>query len=547
MVSRCSWLLFIILAAVVQLSAFNAIAQTDEQEELKRTQQLSRQNPDAAFLLLRSLYGTAEKNRKPADMAKCLQQMGEICFNQGHYARSLDYYQRAETSLKQQDEPLLLASVLNDIGVLFYYNKQHQMARKYYEQALAIYLKAKDKVGISDAYGNLGQLFEKSKQYDSSFYYQNLALSQYKNPETEVSCARIYENLGSIYEDLEKYKPAFDYFNKAMKLYEKSDNQVSSIVVINNLGDILRKTGKYPEAMAYTRKALQLSFKTNNLYQAGSAYRDISKTFRLQNQLDSAYVNLELSRKYALEVYSREGNQQTAFLQVLYETEKKSQEIFRLDNIRKTNRIIAISVSAVLLLLLILGFVIFSRQRLKIRDEKLIAKKDRAVYETQKELMELDIRNKELEEEHLKQQLELKTRELTSHTLNLIQNNQLLEELREKLQALIKDDKRDQKKALQQIVQQITQSFNNDLHWKEFAAIFEQVHQSFYDNLKKISDDLTSNDMRLLALLKMNLASKDIALLLGISQDSLRISRYRLRKKLDIPTGDNLSNFIQTI
>jgi len=49
------------------------------------------------------------------------------------------------------------------------------------------------------------------------------------------------------------------------------------------------------------------------------------------------------------------------------------------------------------------------------------------------------------------------------------------------------------------------------------------------------------------ALIKMNLSSKDMALLFGISQDSLRVARYRLRKKLNIEQGENLSSFIQTL
>ncbi|PTT01104.1 hypothetical protein DBR11_08180 [Pedobacter sp. HMWF019] len=547
MVNRYLRLLIFILAALGQVYAVQGRAQINGGNLLKRTEQLSRQFPDSAFLLLRKLYATAESSKDILTAGICMQQMGQICFNEGHYAQSLDFYQRAEKIFREQKNPILLAATLNHTGLLYYYNKQNDKAWKHYNQALSLYGKSNDRAGVAETYGNLGHLFEKRQQYDSASFYQNRALAEYKCVGNKFGTAKIYENLGSIYEDLAKYDSAYHCFNTARELYATEHNEVASIEVINNLGDILRKTGKYSEAMKQTRKALVLAQKTNNLYQIGSAYRDIAKTFRLLNQLDSAYDYLELSRKYTMEVYSKEGTQQTSFLQVLYDTDKKNSEIVRLENIRKTNTIIAIATGLVLILLLILVWTIFSRQRLKIRDEKLIARKNRDVYNAQRELMEMELRNKQLEEESLKQELELKTKELTSHTLNLIQNNQLLEEVREKLHALVKDDKRDQKKQLQQIVQQITQSFNNDQHWKEFANIFEQVHQSFYDQLKKLSDDLTSNDIRLLALLKMNLASKDIALLLGISQDSLRIARYRLRKKLNIPTGDNLSTFIQTI
>jgi FixJ family two-component response regulator len=112
---------------------------------------------------------------------------------------------------------------------------------------------------------------------------------------------------------------------------------------------------------------------------------------------------------------------------------------------------------------------------------------------------------------------------------------------------LIKDDKRDQKKQLQQLIQQINQHFNHDQYWQEFRDTFEQVHGQFFVNLKKHSDELTGNDLRMLSLIKLNMGSKDIATLLGISQDSLRVSRYRLKKKLNLEQGESLTGFVQTL
>jgi Rad3-related DNA helicase len=163
------------------------------------------------------------------------------------------------------------------------------------------------------------------------------------------------------------------------------------------------------------------------------------------------------------------------------------------------------------------------------------------------DMTSLELKNLQLEEQNLKQLLEVKSRELSTHTLNLIKHNQFLENLRSTLQAMVKEDKRDQKKQMNQILTEINQSFNHERNWKEFTVAFEQVHHQFLESLKKYSHDLTSADMRLIALLKMNLDSGDIATLLGISTDSLRVSRYRLRKKLNLAQGDNLSAFIQAL
>lgn len=98
---------------------------------------------------------------------------------------------------------------------------------------------------------------------------------------------------------------------------------------------------------------------------------------------------------------------------------------------------------------------------------------------------------------------------------------------------------------MQQLIHLINLNFNHDQYWNEFQETFGQVHQQFFDNLKKYNEDLTGNDLRLLSLIKLNLASGDIATLLGISPDSLRVSRYRLKKKLSLETGDSLTAFVQ--
>ncbi|MCQ6959549.1 tetratricopeptide repeat protein [Mucilaginibacter aquariorum] len=531
---------FLLIVACSTLLSVTANAQN---EQLHSIRSLSQKHPDSALIILKKLHAQAVDKNDAVTEGICLQQMGQICYNQGHYAQALDFYLHADKIFSTGKRSDLLAANMGEMGVLYYYNKQLEKSRAMYNRALAIYQQNGNLKGQAEIFGNIGHLYEKRRQYDSSFYYQHLALNSYTQANYKQGAAKIYENLGSIYEDLAKYDSAYTCFNHSLQLYKEEHNEIASIEVINNLGDILRKTGKYGQGITQSRRAMALAEQTGNIYQLAACSKDLGKAYELMNRMDSAYHYAELSRKYSLEVYSKDGVNQTAFLQVLYDMTKKSDEINRLNNIRKINRIITVAVVVVVVLLVVLGMVIFSRQRLKIKDQNALAKQK----EAQHDLMQLELKNQQLEEESLKQQLEVKSRELSTHTLNLIKNNQLLEHLRSTLQLMVKEDKRDQKKQMQQIILQINESFNHEQHWKEFTNAFEQVHQQFFDSIKKYSSELTSADMRLIALLRINLDSTDIATLLGISTDSLRVSRYRLRKKLNIPQGDNLTAFIQTL
>jgi len=493
------------------------------------TLKLSKRYPDSAFLLLKKMQHEALLANDKKKTGICLQQMGKICYSQGHYSLALEYFQQAGKLFGQLNDKGLIADNYNDLGHLYYKNIDKKSSRKQYDLAKHLYLETKNKVGLGETYGNIGHLYEKQQRYDSAFYYQRRALKEYSMAAHKQGMAKIYENLGSIFEDLLRYDSARVYFNYSLELYKSVNDQVSSIEVINNIGDIMRKTGEYKAGLAYSQKALTLSLDTKNEYEQAAAYKDIAKSYNLLGENDSAFYYMELSRKQLLNIYSDQNNRQMSFLQIIYDTDKKNDEIARFENGHKQNIIIGISVVVVILLLVVMGLLTISRQRFKLRENKAIAERNEQLNIAQRE------------------QLELKSRELTTHTLQVIQHNQFLESMRGKLDEMISDDKRDQKKQLQQLVRQINQNINHDQQWKDFTMVFEQLHQSFFDNLKSYCEDLTVNDIRLIALLKMNMSSKDMAAIFGISQDSLRVARYRLRKKLNIGQGDNLSSFIQTI
>jgi len=522
-------------------------APENDRAELVYTQRLSKQFPDSAFLLLKEMYTQSIAQKDRLGTGICLQQMGQICYYLGNYPQALDFHGQADKLFREQGNRERVAANLNDMGILYYYNRQMSLARRQYDEALSIYQQAGNSGGLAETYGKIGHLYEKQQRYDSAFYFQRLALQQYSRIAHKQGMAKIYENMGSIYEDLERYDSASYYFTNSLLLYEQAGEEIGSIEVVNNLGDILRKTGHYREAIVQTRKALALSEKTNDLYEKGAAYRDLGKAYNLLGQNDSAYHYLELSRRATIDIYSKENNRQTAFLSVLFDIDKKNDEIVSLENARNITFIITMSVIIVVVLLIILCWVIISRQRLKIRTERLTSEQDRHIYKTQRELMQAELENRQLQEDKLVRELEVKRKGLTSSTLHVIQKNQLLEDLRDRLAFLVKDDKRDQKKQLQQLIQLINLNFNHDQYWNEFRETFGQVHQQFFDNLKNHCEDLTGNDLRLLSLIKLNLASGDIATLLGISQDSLRVSRYRLKKKLSLETGESLTAFVQSL
>lgn len=494
---------------------------------------LIKKNPTAAFSKIKHQLNLALKDGDSTAAAICYQYLAALFYHQAAYSQAASYYYKADRIFRTSNDPSGLAKNLNKIGETYYYGKQYPVALSKFQEALSIYKKIGQDKGTAECYGLIGQTYEKAKKYTEAMQYQQMALTTYKKIKDQTGIAKIYENLGSIYEDKLQLDSALKYYSLSLKLNEENSNDLAQIEIVNNIGDVYRKTGKYNEALGYTKKAEQMAIALNDQYQLSSAYRDLSKNFDLMKKYDSAYHYSELGRNIFLNTFTEDNNKQLTLLQTLFEVQQKDNAILRFENEKKNSRFIVIATVLIVVLLVMLAASIISRQRLKLRNEQKLNEQNHILYKAQKNAISAE--------------LELKSKELTSNTLHAIQSNQFLDELKAELAEMIKDDKRDQKKRLQNIVLKISQNINHDRHWKEFSNLFEQIHQSFFDNLKKFSDDLTANDIRLVALIKMNLSSKDMAILFGISQDSLRVSRYRLRKKLNIPQGENLSTFIQSL
>jgi tetratricopeptide (TPR) repeat protein len=491
---------------------------------------------DTAFITLKNTFNKALTENDKLTAAVCLRQMGKICFQLTNYPQSLEYYLRAGKLLREQNQDLMRAENLNDIGMVFQMYKQTGLAKQHYDEALAIYNVSGINEGIAFTHGRIGQLHMSQCHYDSGFYYQRTALTEFLALNDKKGIARVCGQIGNIFEDLENYDSARFYFQRSFDLSRQTRDTAVYIEAINNLGDVYRKTGNYNEALPLTRLALALSLRTNELYHLGSAYRDLAKTFHLMGDNDSAYFYQRTGQAYAQDLYWRENATQLAVLKTIYDLEMKNAEIAKLQAVRKI--VVAIVIIGVLLLLL--GVLVISRQRLLIKNAQLLVEQEKQTSLAHKAMMEL-------QEQGLKQELELKSRELSVHMLQIMQKNQFLENLQHQFDEILKEDRRDNRKQLKQLQLHINQNFDHEQQWEKFSGIFDQVHETFVQKLKAHCGTLSRTELRLVALIKMNLGSEEIATILGISNDSVRVMRYRLRKKLNLQQGEKLELFIQSL
>ena len=148
--------------------------------------------------------------------------------------------------------------------------------------------------------------------------------------------------------------------------------------------------------------------------------------------------------------------------------------------------------------------------------------------------LRLRVRNAKMIEKELQSQVEQKNKELTSYALNFIQKNELLNELTEKIAELKKQSDTSSIKELNQMNGIINSSFRMDHDWDNFKIMFEELHGNFFVRLKDRFPELGNAELKLCALLRLNMNLKESSRILGISSDSVKTARYRLRKKFGL-------------
>jgi DNA-binding CsgD family transcriptional regulator len=148
----------------------------------------------------------------------------------------------------------------------------------------------------------------------------------------------------------------------------------------------------------------------------------------------------------------------------------------------------------------------------------------------------------------LEDKLDNKQTELIDFALIIVQKNEFLENLKFQINE-IKNFSTDTKtvKKLNDLSLSINQHIAIDKNRKSFQLQLEEANQDFYNRLTQKFPNLTDKEKRLAAYLRLKLNSKEIASLLNITDKSVDMNRYRLRKKMAIAANENLTEFILTI
>jgi tetratricopeptide (TPR) repeat protein/DNA-binding CsgD family transcriptional regulator len=510
-------------------------AQENKNQTLKELVQYS----DSSAQVLKQLYEASLKSSDTLEAIIALEKLALVYSHEGNHKKSYDYLWQALLLADDSKMYDLKALIYRDIGRHYSYFKRKNKSLKFLNLSLSLRKdlvkngKIKDEELINGylafvaTYRELND-FESAKKYlDSAANFMVASTSPRNKAFYDFEHGVILNTQGKYKEALKKFDNSLVLFSQQVPAYR--------VLIDTYIGDSYRNLKEYGKCEYYYLKALELSEKLHvHKDFTPLIYERLSDLYLTIGNKDKAFSSLKIAKKLDALYFDSRSKTNLPLLEIqdefLAEKERqvialKEQRIYQLEQEEKVVLLERILLFGFILFLILFGVLLIYNIRSKHKAEKRILRKKRE-FEIKK--------NKEV--------IELKNKELATSVIKLIEKDAFIDQLKEKLSTGKGDIDRQEAK---QIINSI--SVNNLENWNEFETRFVSINKKFYTKLTKKFPDLTSNDQRLCALVKLNFSSKEIAKLLNMSNESVHTTRSRLRKKLNLSREVNLKQFIAGI
>ena len=508
--------------------------------------------PDSAFLYLEDAEEIAVDINSTYLLAVIHEKEGVIFDKMNEYADALEQFFQAKKDIESDHD-----------------FKQDSASRMIYLQVL----------------NQLGVLYFKIDKFDESIEYLKSVIlfmqvngMEPNNKTCRKKYVRTYINLGAVNIRQRKFSEAEINYTKAITLLDDSD-LISYSVILNNLGIIAKEQEEYVKAFDYHRRSLKIREEDQNYHGMAQSYNNIGATYFVSGDIESARINfeksLEISRErnyltsaiisldYLKGIQEDRNNYKKAYeyqsqfqaikdslmnqeklrainqleMQDKFDTRVREsqhrQEKIEAEQRRKETIYLLITAASVLGILILVLIYFLQRSKMK-----------RQMLETRKN--NLEVKGLELENINLERELEFRTKELTTNVMYMARTSEFITRISEKLLKSKMYFTQDNQEVINKVVTEL-QSYIDQDTWAEFEIRFQQVHNDFYTKLNELHPDLTANEKKLCAFLRLNMTTKEISAITYQSVNSIVVARSRLRKKLGIDQDENLISYLENL
>jgi PAS domain S-box-containing protein len=382
----------------------------------------------------------AKKTGHKKGQADALYYMGRNNYFQGVYDQAIDYYSQARVLYEAVAHQPGLAQTLNAYGLAYWKLNDYSPALKYilescrireklegtsgeadtdiaysynnigliyyalgnYEKTLEYLLKGKkiheslgNKGGIAISLNNIAAVYRSQGRYPEALEYYRKSLELNEALGLKHGTAIVLGSIGKVYEKMANYPQALDYLIRSLKISKESNQQDLISDTCLQIGKIRRKLGQYPEARQWVNQGLDIASKINVKESIRDAHQELAEIYKALKDYPGALQALKKYKEINNQMFNETSSQKIAEMQTRYEMEKNKKEIDLLKKDKtiqelalKRQRYVNYFMIIVSLLIFILGFVIYTRYRLKVKMTRALSEEIREHKQTTQKLLE---------------------------------------------------------------------------------------------------------------------------------------------------------------
>ncbi len=445
-------------------------------------------------------------------------------FNHGNYAVGIKYFERTLDLLETvsiKDFPLKQICFYAS-GRVYYEFKEYKAAIKVFRKALQMKSQLNNDYYKFQIGNTLGLAYQKTKRIDSSDYYFKQTLDY----------AKIVNN--KAWEGISSGNLGYNYFlkghnNKAISLIKKDIDLALFYKdwglaggAYCNLAEVYLRLKNYDEAETNIKNGIFYAQKANRYSLYPRLYEFQSMVLKQKNKHNLAMEYLEASYKARDSIAKVFDDKKLLRAQQELEIQQQKAKANLEQQESKSKLLKRNTLIALLAMLFLVMALIYNRRLLKAKhkEQKIHAEKELAF-----------------------QKLESAKAQLKNFKQSIVEKNQIIENL--ETNEHTSDPKTNPPSEHLKIENQLKETaILTDDDWKIFTRLFREVYPKFFGNLGSRFPKATPSEIRLLALSKLKLNTKEIALTLGIGESAVRQTKSRFRKKYGLQNHSDLDDLI---
>lgn len=437
------------------------------------------------------------------------------------YDKALELFLKALRIAEDIQNKSYISKLQSNIGAVYFRLGKYEQALNYYEESLKIIDQLSSEGDtvqskmLPNIYNNIGLVYGLQDKPAKAVFYMEKAI-EVVDTNNQGRLGQFYNNISEQYYKTGNKKKAFEYASKSLELRESLKSQTGITYSNYSLAKLYFQDGDLKKATVFLEKAQQLALEVNskhilryiydlfvNIYEADHDYKTAISYLKKLNDVKNGMLNDTISSKITS-------------LKLEYDFDKKV--ALKELEIQKSKQIHRLTMGLVLLLLGLISVLYL-----------LVRNRNKRIH---------------LEKVSLEKDLESRNKELTTNAMFLVRNTDLVRKVTCRLIDMKANLKPENTPIIKDIISDL-QSLEKDDLWNEFEVHFNRVHLDFYKKLKEYSNDLTPNELKFCAFLRINMSSKEISSMSGITVKSVEVMRSRIRKKLKITNTDtNLIDFL---